>query len=157
VFQGKPHFVLGNAGSLSMPQTPTSARPMQNLTFPRTPGTPVMGSNPAQKFVIMQQPRPAMSVQSVQSAGATSIMKVLPGVQQSNITTPQSSNLPQATNIAGLTSSMNPSSVGQKIVVMSGSQPQVQVQVSSGEPNRTVFTTSTGDHISIVKSEPSNT
>lgn len=127
----------------SGPQTPGSARIQQaSITIPRTPTTPNIGANTAQKFVIMQQQRPGTPVQS----SGTSLVKMLPSsVQQSGIT---------------------PSSAaGQKVVVMSLSQPMSgsqtiqQVQGTSSDVGmKSVFTTGEQiqSQVSILKSE-SNT
>ncbi|XP_052784111.1 transcription initiation factor TFIID subunit 6-like [Mya arenaria] len=152
ISQGKPHIFLGGSGTLSTPQTPTSARPLQNITFPRTPSIPGVGQNPNQKFVIMQQPRVSsvpMQTTGV-GVGGTSIVKVLPGMHGGS-----TGNITSGVSASTITSSG--STGGQKIVVMSGSQQPMQVQVSSGgEPGRQVFTSATGEQISIVKTEPSH-
>ncbi|XP_052215321.1 transcription initiation factor TFIID subunit 6-like [Dreissena polymorpha] len=124
----KSHILIGGPGSLSTPQTPTSAQFPAGLAIPRTPTTPSIGSTPGQKFVIMQQPRASMPMQS---PAGTSIVKVLPGTPQSLV---------------------NPSSVAQKIVVMPSSQAQTaQVQMNTLH----MFTTpDQSTQVSIVKQEP---
>lgn len=140
---GKPHILIGapGTGPGSAPQTPTSARIQQaSITIPRTPTTPNIGANTAQKFVIMQQQRPGTPVQS----GGTSLVKMLPSTVQQSGMTPSSA-------------------AAQKVVVMSlgqnvsGSQTIQQVQVSNSDVGmKSVFTT--GDQaltqVSILKSEP---
>lgn len=128
-FQGKPHIVLGGPGSAG-PQTPTSARIQPGLTLPRTPTTPGLAGNPAQKFVIMQQQRSMTPSQS--------IVKVVPNQQPS---TPGSA---QKIMVMSLPQSISASHTVQ------------QVQVASGEPTmRTVFTTGVqpSQEVTVVKSD----
>ncbi|KAL4220050.1 Transcription initiation factor TFIID subunit 6 [Mactra antiquata] len=143
ITQGKPQLVIGQTSVQgSAPPTPTSKIQQPGIGIPRTPSTPNIPGNPAQKFIIMQQ-RPGTPVQS----SGTSLVKMLPGMQTVTSGVPQTST------------------PGQKIVVMSlpqsmaGSQTIQEVQgVSSDMGMKTVFTT--GDQLqtqtSVIKSE-SNT
>ncbi|XP_053404922.1 transcription initiation factor TFIID subunit 6-like [Mercenaria mercenaria] len=144
--QGKPHILIGTPGTVpgSAPQTPTSARIQQtSITIPRTPTTPNLTGNTAQKFVIMQQQRPGTPVQPA----GTSLVKMLPTTVQT-----------------GQQSGITPSSAGgQKVVVMSLPQtvstPQLNQQIpgtSSDVGMKSVFTTGdqTQTQVSILKTEP---
>ena len=143
--QSKPHIVLGGPGSL--PPTPTSARLQQSLTIPRTPTTPNVPGSSAQKYVIMQSQQRAAAPTSL--TPATSIMKVIPGLQQSQ---------------PGQSPVTPTSATGQKIVVMSlpqtvtGTQLVQQTQGSSDVGMRSIFSTDQPivTQVSLIKSE-SNT